>query len=89
MIVGVINEECQVKYLNHYGDKNGRVEERGLSIAQITTKGDLAITGSAKKWKNCQPTVKYDDILLFRLTESGQVEWWRRYDVQNNVSVLS
>ena len=85
VIVGILNERCVESYVFQYGGKKRRLEEQGLSIAQVTTQGELAITGNVKKWKNCDET-KFDDILVFRLKVSGIVRWWRYYNVKNKVS---
>ena len=87
VLVATLNVKCTVGYERMYGDKNRRVEERGLSIAEIFTgKVDLAITGNAKKWKKCNSKLLFDDILVFGLTSKGNVKWWRYYDVQKKVS---
>jgi hypothetical protein len=88
VLVATLNDKCSVKFEYMYGDKNRRVEERGLSIANISNKGDLAITGNAKRWKGCGTNSKilFDDILVFALKKKGNVKWWRYYDVQSKVS---
>lgn len=81
VIVGIINERCQPKYVYRYGDKKKRFKERGLSIAQVSKKGQLAVTGNVQKFKNnCK--IKSDDILAFQLKVSGAIRWWRYYDVK-------
>jgi hypothetical protein len=88
VLVATLNDKCSVKFEYMYGDKNRRVEERGLSIANISNKGDLAITGNAKRWKKCgtNSEIVFDDILVFALKKKGNVKWWRYYDVQSKVS---
>ena len=52
ILVGTVNGECKVNFEYMYADKNKRkVEERGSSIAIISKRGALAITGHAKYWK--------------------------------------
>jgi hypothetical protein len=88
VLVATVNDVCKVNFEYMYADKNNRkVEARGFSIAIISMKlGDLAITGNAKYWKNCDSDVVFDDILVFALNKEGNVKWGRRYDVQSGVS---
>jgi hypothetical protein len=88
VLVATVNGVCKVDFEYMYADKKKiKVAERGFSIATISTKrGDLAITGNAKYWKNCDSDVVFDDILVFVLNRWGTVNWGRRYDVQSGVS---
>lgn len=85
VLVTVVNKKCEVKFKKEYGqlkqnnEYNEEISERGFSIAQLSKKRDLVITGKVRGRKNT-------DILVFTIDKMGAVKWSKRFDFEKKVS---
>lgn len=87
VLVFVGDDKCTEDKIREiqYGDQsnlNGfRTNERGLSIAQFSSKeGGLVITGNTKRDKDCAK-IAFDDVLTFKLDDDLTLDWMGHYDI--------